>query len=245
MFSWGQLCICTSFTRAFKMLEIIPAGENSLIIYFDKKIDSNLLRRISYYSETITKELNKYVIELIPSYVSIFISFNLNLISQFELIQKLERILTKKININDDRDIPLFEIPVYYGVDVGLDLKDVLQKKKMELDQFISIHSQIEYEIFAIGFAPNFAFLGQISNDIRVPRLKTPRISVPAGSVGIADSQTGVYPINSPGGWNLVGKTPLDLSISNNEISKNLRVGAKVRFKPISRKEFVAQGGSL
>ena len=112
------------------MLEIIPAGENSLIIYFDKKIDSNLLRRISYYSEIINEELNKYVIELIPSYVSIFISFNLNRISQFELIQKLERILTKKININDDRDISLFEIPVYYGVDVGLDLKDVLQKKR-------------------------------------------------------------------------------------------------------------------
>jgi len=227
------------------MLEIIPAGENSLIIYFDKKIDSNLIRRISYYSEAINEKLNKYVIELIPSYVSIFISFNLNLISQFELIQKLERILTKKININDDRDIPLFEIPVYYGVDVGLDLKDVLQKKKMELDQFISIHSQIEHEIFAIGFAPNFAFLGQISIDIRVPRLKTPRISVPAGSVGIADSQTGVYPINSPGGWNLVGKTPLDLSISNNEISSYLRVGGKVRFKPISRDEFISQGGLL
>ena len=122
------------------MLEIIPAGENSLIIYFDKKIDSNLIRRISYYSETITKELNKYVIELTPSYVSLFISFNLNHISQFELIQKLEKILTKKINLNDDKDIPLFEIPVYYGIDVGLDLKAVLQKKKMKLDQFISIH---------------------------------------------------------------------------------------------------------
>ncbi|MDC0446939.1 carboxyltransferase domain-containing protein, partial [Gammaproteobacteria bacterium] len=101
------------------------------------------------------------------------------------------------------------------------------------------------YEIFAIGFAPNFAFLGKISNAIRVPRLKTPRISVPAGSVGIADSQTGVYPINSPGGWNLVGKTPLDLSISNNEISSYLRVGGKVRFKPISRDEFISQGGLL
>ena len=123
------------------MLEIIPAGENSLIIYFDKKIDSNLLQRISYYSETISKELNKYVIELIPSYVSIFISFNLNRISQFELIQKLERILTKKININDDRDITLFEIPVYYGVDVGLDLKDILQKKKMNLP-YMKFHAK-------------------------------------------------------------------------------------------------------
>ena len=114
------------------MLEIIPAGENSLIIYFDKKIDSILLQKISYYLETIRKELGECIVDLVPSYVSIFISFNLNHISQFELIQKLERILTEKININDDRDIPLFEIPVYYGVDVGLDLKDILQKKKME-----------------------------------------------------------------------------------------------------------------
>ena len=227
------------------MLEIIPAGENALIIYFDKKIDSNLLQKISYYSKTIKKDLDKYIIELVPSYVSIFISFNLNQISQFELIRKLEKVLIKKQNMNDARDISIFEIPVYYGFDVGLDLKDVLEKKKMELDQFISIHSQIEYDIFAIGFAPNFAFLGQISNDIRVPRLDTPRISVPAGSVGIAESQTGVYPINSPGGWNLVGKTPLDLSISNIHISSYLRVGEKVRFKPISRKEFITQGGSL
>ena len=78
------------------MLEIIPAGENALIIYFEKKIDSNLLKKISYYSKTIKKDLDKYIIELVPSYVSIFISFNLNQISQFELIQKLERILTKK-----------------------------------------------------------------------------------------------------------------------------------------------------
>ena len=227
------------------MLEIIPAGENSLIIYFEKEIDSTLLQRISYYSETIKEELGEYLVEIVPSYVSIFISFNLNRISQFELIQKLERILIKKINLKLYRDIPILEIPVYYGVDVGLDLKDILKKKQMKLDQFITIHSQIEYEIFAIGFAPNFAFLGKIIDDIRVPRLQTPRIFVPAGSVGIADSQTGVYPINSSGGWNLVGKTPLDLSISNNKISSYLRVGGKVRFKPISRDEFISQGGFL
>ncbi len=118
-------------------------------------------------------------------------------------------------------------------------------RKNLDLDTFIEIHTEQAYLIYAIGFSPVFAFLGEVDKRIQAPRLATPRIKIPAGSVGIAESQTAVYPTDSSGGWNIVGRTLLDLSLNNPENVDKFRVGDKVKFYSITRDEYLKNGGLL
>ena len=118
-------------------------------------------------------------------------------------------------------------------------------KTNLSIEEIIEIHSSKSYDVYAIGFSPGFAFLASVDKKIAIPRLSSPRKSIPKGSVAIADTQTAVYPQQSPGGWNIIGRTAMELFDKNLEKLSPLSVGYKVKFNPISKEEFLSQGGIL
>jgi KipI family sensor histidine kinase inhibitor len=136
-------------------------------------------------------------------------------------------------------------LPVYYAPESGEDLENLAAGAGLSTEEVIAIHSDTEYRVYAIGFAPGFAYLGQVDERIAAPRLATPRQRVPRGAVAIADRQTAVYPAVSPGGWNLIGRCPLRMFDPDAQPSMPVTVGDRVRFEPVSRARFLELGGSL
>jgi KipI family sensor histidine kinase inhibitor len=227
------------------MPNIVSAGENSILIYFGDKIDASLPKNIANFANQLKNEMGGVVINLIPSYTSLHVSYDLNVIDYQDFVNQVEQCLKQNQNTASALESKTIRIPVYYGLEVGLDLERLLQEKNLDLDAFINVHSSKEYLVYAIGFSPVFAFLGEVDERIQLPRLNTPRIKIPAGSVGIAESQTAIYPSDSSGGWNIVGRTPIDLSLNNLENVDKFNVGNQVKFDPISRDEYLSSGGKL
>ncbi len=227
------------------MHNIVSAGENALLIYFGDKIDATLPEKIGNFANQLKNTLSDVIVDLIPSYTSLHVSYDLNKITEQDLRTQIEQCLTQQESQSSVLESNTTHIPVYYGLEVGLDLERLLAEKNLDLDTFIEIHTEQAYLIYAIGFSPVFAFLGEVDKRIQAPRLATPRIKIPAGSVGIAESQTAVYPTDSSGGWNIVGRTLLDLSLNNPENVDKFRVGDKVKFYSITRDEYLKNGGLL
>ncbi len=227
------------------MHKIILAGESSILIYFGDKIDPALPENIANFANELKTELYELIVDLTPSYTSLLVTYNLNLTNHNEFSAKVESLLDGfKNNSNESKSNTIY-IPVYYGLETGLDLERMLAEKNLDLETFIGIHTAKEYLVYAIGFSPVFAFLGEVDKSIQSPRLATPRINIPAGSVGIAESQTAIYPTDSSGGWNIVGRTLLDLSLNNPENINKFKTGDRVKFYSITRDEYINNGGQL
>ena len=219
------------------------AGVDSLIIYFGDKIDEQTATKVkkAYLS---LKALNlEGLIEIIPSYTSVFIQFD---IFKYDY-ESLKNLIQNSINLNikENSEEKIITIDVYYGLETGLDLQKISFEKALSIDEIIKIHTSKIYDVYAIGFLPAFAYLASVDEKISTARLETPRALVPKGSVAIADSQTAVYPQNSPGGWNIIGKTALELFDKNLESLSIFEVGNRVKFNSISKEEFLSQGGIL
>lgn len=219
------------------------ASVDSLIIYFGDTINEETSLKVKKAYKSL-KALNMDgLIEIIPSYSSIFISFNIFKYDYESLKNLLENSINLKFEENFEEKI--ITIDVYYGSEVGLDLEKISFEKKLSIEEIIQIHSSKIYDVYAIGFLPAFAYLASVDERIAIPRLKTPRNQIPKGSVAIADTQTAVYPQNSPGGWNIIGKTALELFDKKLENLSIFEVGNRVKFNPISKEEFLSQGGIL
>ncbi|SMN14981.1 Allophanate hydrolase 2 subunit 1 [uncultured Candidatus Thioglobus sp.] len=227
------------------MHKIILAGEDSILIYFGSKINSALPKNIANFANTLKVEFSQLIINLTPSYTSLLVHYDLSKVNYLTFSAEVQNLLTNFEFSNTTEDSNLICIPVYYGFESGLDLERLLAEKNLNLDEFIEIHSDQEYLVYAIGFSPVFAFLGEVDMRIQAPRLATPRIKIPAGSVGIADSQTAVYPTDSSGGWNIIGRTVQDLSLKNPDNLNKFKTGDQVKFYPITREEFIEYGGQL
>jgi len=132
----------------------------------------------------------------------------------------------------------LLRIPVYYSDEFGLDIEQITKTKSITIEELINLHSNIEYEVKMIGFNPGFAYLGDLDEELRIPRLSKPRINLLPGSVGIAENRTGIYPFGGPGGWNIVGRTPIKLFDENKENPFLIKQDMRVKFEPITKKEF-------
>lgn len=226
------------------MYEIKVAAENAVIIYFGNEIKPDLIHKIAFYRDAIRQSLADVIIDIVPSYTTLMISYRIEHISYVEFCQQLSQLLAIEFQAGNTTTSRV-DIPVYYDVEVGLDLADVLLKTQLSLDEFIACHSTPAYLTYAIGFSPAFAFLGTVDQQIQLPRLTTPRISIPAGSVGIAHNQTAVYPVNSAGGWNIIGRTPLNLSLHDEANLHRFELGCRVKFTPITRQQFIELGGVL
>jgi len=225
-------------------LKIEIAGENSLIIYFAEQVNTEVAAKIHQAQLLIRQKMSKDIIDLIPSYASMLVVFNLVEIDHQQLTNKLQMLLTN-LQIDNDSQGALIELPVYYASESGPDLPLIAKHINLPIEQIIAIHQQQEYRVYAIGFAPGFAYLGEVDNRIAMPRLSTPRMKVPKGAVAIADRQTAVYPNNSPGGWNIIGLCPVEMFNANKTPTMPVQVGDRVKFKAISKDEFFALGGVL
>jgi len=219
------------------------ASVDSLIIYFGDEINPDIAKNVQKAYLSLQDINIEGIIEIVPSYTSIYISYDIFLYTY----ESIKDILEKNIDLTyqDSREKEIISIDVYYGKEVGLDLEDISIKTKLSIDEIIEIHSNKYYEVYAIGFAPGFGFLASVDDKIAVPRLSSPRKSVPKGSVAIADKQTAVYPQSSPGGWNIIGRTAMELFDKSLKELSPLSVGSKVKFNSISKEEFLAQGGIL
>lgn len=216
---------------------------DSLIIYFGNSIDEKISQNVKKAYFCIKNLTLEGIIEIIPSYTSIFISYD---IFKYDY-ESLKNLLEKNINLDLDLilDEKIITIDVYYGKEVGFDLEKISLEENLSIENIISLHSNKIYDVYAIGFLPAFAYLGKVDEKIAVPRVSTPRKIVPKGSVAIADFQTAIYPQQSPGGWNIIGKTafePFNKKLKNLSV---LNIGNKVKFNPISKEQFLKQGGIL
>ncbi len=186
------------------------------------------------------------LLELVPSYTSVLVIFDVLKTDHHEIWQKISAAQHELFRSNDSANRHnMIELPCYYSQETGPDLAQVAAMHQLSVKTLIEIHSNQTYQVYAVGFAPGFAYLGFTDPRINTPRLATPRPQVAAGSVAIADRQTAVYPATSPGGWHLLGNCPLPLFNLQSEPMLPFTVGDSVRFVPVERAEFVKLGGRL
>lgn len=202
----------------------------------------------SNYIAQVTQRLKSLagVIDLVPSYTTLLVVFDDDHFDRFAIFktirQTIETIDPNDFSIKDQREVV---IPVYYGKEVGPDIEDVASHCKLSIDEIIRRHHETTYRAYAIGFTPGFAFLGNTPDELHVPRKTTPRLKVPVGSVALAENQTAVYPSVTPGGWQIIGRTPVNLIDWGSKNLALIAMGDSVRFEPISRDEFLVLGGQL
>ena len=222
------------------------AGENSLIVYFGDKPSPQLAGQIAQTAEWLRQTMGDRLIDLVPSYGSLLVIYQPLLTDHFQvrslIRQALQQLHTDK---QQSQSGALVTLPVYYSPESGPDLQSLADRAELSIEDVIAIHQQTEYRVYAIGFAPGFAYLGEVDQRIAAPRLATPRQKVPRGAVAIADRQTAVYPAQSPGGWNLIGLCPQLMFDPSTEPSMPVQVGDRVTFRAIDREEFIALGGEL
>lgn len=221
----------------YEKTKYLNAGDRALVIEFGDSIEEQINAKIRSLTLAIEKEDIIGIIETIPTYRSLMVIYEPMIIELGELIDNVKSIETK-IDEMKLPDAKIIEIPTLYGGEYGSDLEFVAEHNKISLEEVIKIHTSRSYLIYMIGFTPGFPYLGGMNDKIAAPRLQTPRTKIPAGSVGIAGNQTGIYPIESPGGWQLIGKTPVKLYDPYREEPVLLNAGDYIKFIQIDEKEY-------
>ena len=213
------------------MIKIVPSGDSIIII--------NNLNNLK--SSTLTDYLEKLDLNEIEDIISlkssVGILFNPHKISSSDFIKKTKNLLTNK-NLNNSNKIKTWEIPICYDKDFAIDLNEISTKCKIDVDQVIKNHNNKTYEVDIVGFLPGFLYLGKLDDSLHLPRKNNPRTHIPEGSIGIAGNQTGIYNIESPGGWNIIGRTPLRLFDKLKNPPIKIKQGDKIIFKEITKEEF-------
>ncbi|MDX3775030.1 5-oxoprolinase subunit PxpB [Chromatiaceae bacterium AAb-1] len=228
-------------TAAYR-LEI--ASENAFILYFGQKIDPDISRQVRQAQQQLQQAMAAELIDLIPSYASLLIIFN-PLSDDHSSIEQKICLALQSPAASTQQSSRCIELPVYYSEESGPDLPLIARSKELSVEEVIRLHQAVTYQVYAIGFAPGFAYLGEVDARLEMPRLASPRAKVPAGSVAIADRQTAVYPAVSPGGWNLIGLCPVNMFSAAATPPMPVATGDQVKFVAISKAEFLKLGGIL
>lgn len=235
-------------------MEIIPIGDSALVVrvrdQFEDQPEETLDEVLRVFQLLQHAEIPG-VIELAPAYTSIAVFFDPIAVLKSnvesngvvdELAKRIRSAITTTSRRHRRRTAAsrprLIEIPVCYDSEFGFDLDRVAEQTKLSQREIVDLHSTCEYRVACIGFLPGFTFLAGLPKNLATPRRDVPRKEIPAGSVGIGGAQTGIYPLRSPGGWNLIGRTPLRLFDATKNPPTLLCPGDRVRFRPISREEF-------
>ncbi|WP_286263154.1 5-oxoprolinase subunit PxpB [Thalassotalea atypica] len=222
------------------------AGESALILYLTmaEYEGGNTSELIAALAKKLAAHLSSVITEVVPSYQSMLISFDLFKVDHLSLSRRIHA-LAAEVTLFDVDSAKEVTLPVYYHSSVGADLSRIAQQAKISIEDVIKIHQRPTYTVQAIGFAPGFSYLGDVDPKIITPRLNTPRTKVPKGAVAIANNQTAIYPQVSPGGWNIIGLCPTTLFDPNTEQPSLLSVGDKVKFLAIDKQQFIELGGKL
>ncbi|MGE5245076.1 MAG: 5-oxoprolinase subunit PxpB [Betaproteobacteria bacterium] len=222
-------------TDAF--FRIVTAGDSVLIVEFEERIDPAVNARAIALAESVQAAAIRGVRDVVPTYRSVAVYFDPLRTDYDALVRRLEReVAAAGSGIVHER--PPIDIPVCYGGEFGPDLAAVAAFAHLGESEVVALHAGATYRVFMLGFVPGFAYMGVVDDRIAIPRHSTPRVRVPALSVGIAGVQTGIYPAETPGGWQLVGRTPLAPFDAGRPEPFLLKAGDAVRFRPIDRGEY-------
>ncbi|NHH99317.1 5-oxoprolinase subunit PxpB [Oceanimonas sp. MB9] len=219
------------------------AGMDAWLVRLFDHIDERNMGWITALVRACEQAFGPRLVDLIPSYTTVLVQFDALILDHAEARRLLADILARLRPDQDEGEVPIKELPVWYHPSVGPDMARLEQSTGLDATRLIALHSEHTYRVFALGFAPGFAFMGSVPPALELPRLDTPRRRVPAGSVAIAGRQTSAYPQASPGGWNLLGRTSARLFDPASEVLSLLQVGDRVRFAPVGKAEFERLGG--
>jgi len=218
-------------------LKYKPYGEKAILIEWAQEISVKILEDIREFASKIEYKKINEIVELNFVYNSLLIQYDSSRIN-FDLLKTM----LNSIYCEDSNEIKtnsvLWEIPVCYHTDFGIDLEEISLKNNIGIGEIISLHCNSIYTVYGIGFLPGFLYLGGLPEILHFPRKKTPRLTVPKGAVGIANSQTGIYPQQSPGGWQIIGRTPISLFDVSKEFPSQIKASDRIQFNSISKKEF-------
>ncbi|MGD6870648.1 5-oxoprolinase subunit PxpB [Sutcliffiella horikoshii] len=219
-------------------IEFHPLGDTGIQVLFGSDISEGTNQEIRLFADQLKKLKLDGVIEWVPAYTTLTIFYQPDKIIYKDLCKKLEDIQKRLQKEDLSSNSTVYEIPVLYGGEVGPDLSEVASHNGCTEDEVISIHSAKPYLIYMMGFVPGFPYLGGMPKKIATPRRENPRAKIEAGSVGIAGEQTGVYPLETPGGWQIIGRTPVKLYDPDNGEPILLSAGSYIRFVPVDQKEY-------
>ena len=217
---------------------ISPVGDCAISIDFGQVIDPKINRQIRQIIEQIKGLQLDGIVELVPTYCALLVQYDAMVYSYSDICRILEPTLQESVTDSANELVTIVEIPTVYGGEFGPDLGFVASHNHLSEAEVVSIHSGTDYLVYMLGFIPGFTYLGGMDPRIATPRLSSPRTLIPAGSVGIAGEQTGTYPSDSPGGWQIIGRTPLTMYDMSKKQAALLRAGDYVRYVPIDENEF-------
>ncbi len=218
-------------------VHFLYCGDCSVSVEFGNEISPEINNKIRSLTNALENEHINGIIECIPTYRSLLINYDPSIISGTKLIKKIKKYLSASSEMQDNEK-KIYVIPVCYEGEFAPDIDNVCKHNNLTKEEVIAIHSGRDYLIYMLGFLPGFPYLGGLDERIHTPRLESPRKSIPGGSVGIGGKQTGIYPMASPGGWQLIGRTPVKPYDPDREDPILYSAGDYIRFKPISTEEY-------
>ena len=222
----------------YDKIKYLSAGDKAVVMEFGNEISKDINAKIRNVVKSVEEANIDGIVELLPTYRSLMIMYDPLKIEYSELILTLDSMSSKQVD-NEEEKIKIVEFPTVYGGEYGPDINFVAEHNNIAVDEVIKIHTGTDYLVYMMGFTPGFTYLGGMSDKIVTPRLASPRTKIPAGSVGIAGAQTGMYPSETPGGWQLIGRTPLKLYDSDKEPPVMLSAGDYVRYVSVSEEEYL------
>lgn len=213
-------------------------GERTLRFSFQEAISHEILSNVHSFAEMISLEWSHYIEEIVPSYHTVTVFFYTSSTLEKANIEELLIKWQQQKQMDKNKSTRLVHIPVCYEESFSIDIDRITSINKLSKEEIIKLHTQTLYTVYMVGFLPGFPYLGDLNKDICVSRLDKPRAFVPKGSVGIGGSQTGIYPIDSPGGWNIIGRTPLEIYSVNRKSPFLLKARDLLQFYPISLNDY-------
>ncbi|TXD50921.1 MULTISPECIES: 5-oxoprolinase subunit PxpB [unclassified Polaribacter] len=216
-----------------KQITYKPFGTKAILIEWKAIIDQEILNDIIQFKENISAQQKEDYTDFMIAYNSLTIIYKEEVLDFKKEVEKLQSIYKSNV-ISEQQEAHIWEIPVCYDVKFGIDLQEISEVLKVSIEEIIQLHSEKIYTVFFIGFLPGFLYLGGLDEKIIFDRKENPRLQVDKGAVAIGGKQTGIYPSNSAGGWNIIGKTPLNFFDVQKENPCFAKAGDQIQFKPIS-----------
>ncbi len=221
------------------LLTYKPFGDSAVLIEWPQSISIEILNDIRQFTTEIEKDNNEGILDINYVYSSLLIIYDIKIYS-FEKIVSFLKLVYKSTFFSIMTPKNIWQIPVCYDVDFGIDLAILASEKKLLTEEIISLHTSSCYTVYGIGFLPGFLYLGGLTEKLHFPRRNTPRLVVPKGAVAIGGNQTGIYPQNSPGGWHIIGNSPVSLFDVNKVIPCKIVPGDEIKFEAITKEAYAS-----